>query len=160
MESAARAVEDIRKLGKMMKGIIELSSDLEELGSLERLGAELKAQSDRARNEAASLQADLEQSRQALASNEAQCEEDMNKSREFSEQLIAGANVKSKEIIEVATEYANEIVDKAKQEAETIRSGIVQANDMLAMLNTEIENRKSTVADLDARLADIRSKVS
>lgn len=159
MDSANRAVDDIRKIGKMFKGLIDLSGELEKIGSLELLANETKARHSKTKSDESSLVKAIEKAKAELTSIEKENAENKKTAQASASAIVSDAKEKAESIINAAGVDADEIVSSAKKQAEELADTISESKKTLVSLGSQIQSKEAKVAELEGKLAEIRNRL-
>jgi chromosome segregation ATPase len=151
-----RAIDDVKRLGKMWSGLLELSTELEKLKNLD------DARAERVRALAAITEqvATLEQTRDfALQRNAAINEE--------GEAAAAEARARAAKIVEEGEAevkrrlaHADEAVARANQEASKVLAGIEALVEERRTAEVELKNAKEAVTARLAELEEIQGRIN
>lgn len=159
MADTSRALDDIRKLGRTFKGLIDLSEELERVGSLEKLANESQARIDRMKSEQAGLVTAADKARNEASTHAKNALEAKQTSQDLVNNAKGEAQAAADRIKAVAVQEASQIIEKAKAESEKITADITKAKDSLLSLSSEIRTKEARVSELDAKLAEIRHRI-
>lgn len=160
MDAKSRAVEDIRKIGKMFKGLFDFAEELEKVGSLERAANEVQARHDRLVKEEAAAKQSLKEAKYEVSAAKEAAEDLIAKARKAIDASTAGAREDVAKIRAMANEAADKIISDAKDEAIIIRKNTADAKFQLSELIQEIQKRETVLADLKGKIDDIRTRIS
>jgi len=145
MNKKFAAVEDIKKLGRYLKGLLEFSEELEKIGSLEQAAHECEARIEKLKQEEAVAKASASV---AIEHNESLFEQ--------AAQKIEEANMKCDQIIAKAQSDADMLVGKAKADAEAMVHG---AQAKKAAIELEVQNMRGLKAALEVEIQESQAKV-
>lgn len=147
-----KAVDDIRKIGRTLSGLIELANELEQVASLEQAAMDTKARVEK-------LRADEESA--ALKFAEAKAKADAQQS--VADAIIEEAKDKAEQLLKQAQEKSAEIVGQAHTKAyETKTSSEVARAKALQdakAVEAEIEVMKKEKSELEAVLGGLKSEL-
>lgn len=152
MKNADRAADDIKRIANMFKGLIDLSTELEQIGSIETHTAELKYQKDQLFTEVESLKSltdsiNKENDDKIAAANE-KCEE---------------KKLEAKQLIDEATEQANKIATEAKDKAgkfqESKTSELQEVYEKQKQAKAELKEIQKMIADDSEKLNQIKLQI-
>lgn len=159
MSAKGKAIEDIKKLGRFLKGIMDAADDLEKIASIEQATREAEARfADMAEKEKgmseilANAQAKVDEAKEqaevAIKAASAKAQMIIAKAENESAAVIASANAKLEEIMVLAKEKQ----DQANAELRGLKTDIAYAK-------AEIEEKGAALRELNEQLAAIRAKV-
>lgn len=160
MNTKQQAAEDIRKIGRMLKGFIALGDDLERLGSLENAAQEAESRFNSAKVAEEAASKDL-----------ARAIEDIDKAKASASQLVADARLLSDQTVSIGKKTAEEAVAQARKAAEQL---VTDAKRLKADIDAvadqrqrqaddlakTIDARQAKLQELETKLAEFRAKIS
>jgi chromosome segregation ATPase len=141
---AARA--RVARLRKTVEPIMELDKALEELGSLERAGSDLRTAVDSAKAELDKLRADVDSAKAGII-----------KAKDESDNLISHAKAIAEEIQAQAAIDAHSVVEKAEADAQAVRT---EADVYAAGVKEDTEALQSHRDDMIKQAADAEKRLA
>jgi len=145
------AVDDIKKLGRMLKGLLDFAEEIEKVGSIENAGNEASARLLKLKADEADAHAKF-----LAAKEKADAEQSI------ADGLVAEAKEKAEQVLKLAQEKAAEIVGQAhtkayesKTASEVARAKALQ--DAKAV-EAEIEVMKKEKAELSAIISGLNAE--
>jgi len=172
--SAAQARKEIKYITSLMRGLMELSGELEEAGSLEKLISEKKQELDRTtarHSEALKLAAGAEKNAADIIANakndstkrgaEAQAALNVATQKDIAaSKILEAAKVKAAETENESLRLANEIKAKASIDATAIKaSAQSQADSIIANAKKEEEQAAARIHKSDTKAKEIELEI-
>jgi hypothetical protein len=159
MSAKIQAAEDIKRLGKSLKGLMALAEELERFGSYEHMASEAKVQAEKARDELVKALNDKEA---AVAS--------LSEARSLVDKLVAEGSAKAKALEEKAQLALKEIEEKANMKSQALLENAMLAKDkvvseMIAAkakledVNELVKEKSEVLENLKAQIEGIRKKL-
>lgn len=158
MSAKQKAVEDIKKLARMFKGLIDVSEELEAMGSVEQATLELKAKHAKAEADAKKALEELE-SANFKVETAMQKASDVEMSAKNTAQLILKeAHDQADGILAAVNADTQSIVMAAQAKRDAIDAEVVKATGELKQLNAQIADKQAVMDELEARLNELKAK--
>lgn len=154
-----QAVEDIRKLGRSLKGLIEFADEIERVGSIENAAKEAEARllKYRADEEAASLK--YAEAKAKADAQQAVADEVLSDAKQSADQMLDKASAKAAQIVSDAHTKAYEkqaageaLRAKALSDAQVIEAEIV-------VMKKEKDELDQVVKGLKAELEALKKRI-
>jgi DNA repair exonuclease SbcCD ATPase subunit len=159
MSAKQKAVEDIKKLGKMLSGMIEAADDLEMLGSIENAIKESEERLNQARAKEALAKASMDDAVSKLDEAKSEAALVLSKANLKAEEICAQAAIKyDQKIEECAAKLRKMDLDAAKN-ADRLAGEEALKRSELSALCIEIESKSEQLKNLKAQLEAIKAKV-
>ncbi len=160
MSAKLKAVDDIKKLGRMLSGIMEVASELEQMGSIEQAMNEAKVRMANLKDEEAKVQARHSQYEIEFEAIRREADEALDEAHANAEKVVQAAQEKAVAICEAAKVQAKELISAALTEQDKIMADTFQAKQDLSSLKAELDIKSKALAELNAQMAAIRQKVN
>jgi chromosome segregation ATPase len=154
-----KAVDDIRKLGRSLSGLIELANELEHVASLEQAAMDTKARVEklRADEEAASLK--YAEAKAKSEAQQAMADEVMVDAKATADQILDKANAKAAEIVSQAhtKAYEKQAAGEALRAKALSDAQVIEAE--IAVMKKEKDELDQIVKGLKAELEALKKRI-
>ncbi len=158
MNDKQKAVEDIKKLSRMMKGLIALGDDLETLNSIDQAVSEAKARlaAQQAEEQAVldrCVQMKAEAEKAVLVAQEVRVKIECD-----AQKVLSDAKGEAQALVEKAKGEALVIVMEAQKKEKVSLDVVAMLNDQKAALEVQVNEARAKLAELEAKLAALKAK--
>jgi len=160
MSDKLKAVEDIKKLAKSLKGIVALADDLESLGSMEQAIRETvqrldawKAEEAKALELKSKAECDLES-----AYNEARAVS--ANAKEAADRMYSNTKSEVQGLLDAAKEEARIMISEALAAKDQVEKEAAKVKGDLNAVVEEIAKKQAALQDLNSQIEMIRKKVN
>lgn len=159
MSKFTEASDNIKRLGKMFKGLMEFSEELERLGSIDNHFEEIKAQKDAGEKELEQLKRDVEFQKGNLECAKVEAADLVKQGEATAKMLVDQAQVKCDALLEEADKNYKGCKQAACELKEKSEVAYAQASEKLALLNSEIAEKEVKLADVKRALEQIKGGI-
>lgn len=154
-----QAVDDIRKLGRSLRGLLAFADELERIGSVENAAKESDARLAQAQKLEEAAGKDLAVALQDLEKTKAQASRILADARTLADRHVEIGKAAAQDAIAKAQKDADGLVAGAKARHAEIEAGTKRLEGYAEDLKREISEKSAIVADLDKKLAGIRKQL-
>jgi cell division septum initiation protein DivIVA len=163
--------DTINRFARDYESMVKAAEFLKEIGTNEQIADELKAAAEAARTEAEAAKAELVKAKAAVKAQEAKSAEMLTKAGMDAADVLAAANTKADQIIDIAQANAGDIFAQARQDAQKATAGVAA---QVAKLTTErdallaeslaieaaIELKQADATAIETRLAKAQAQIA
>jgi len=160
MSAKLKAVDDIKKLGRMLSGIMEVATELEQMGSIEQAMSEAKVRMANLKDEEAKVQARHSQYEIEFEAIKREADEALDEAHANAEIIVQAAQEKAVAICDAAKVEAKELIKASLTEQDKIMADTFKAKQDLSEVKAELEVKSKDLNELNAQMAAIRQKVN
>jgi chromosome segregation ATPase len=143
MSNKLKAAEEIKKLGRSLKGFIAFAEELEQMGSLEQAAKELDQAFERAKDKKEKAEFEL-----------GEVQKQSEHAQDFAEAVVAGAKAEAMQKVEEAKAEATAILAKAHS---AIDKAMEEFKEQKALAYKELKEVKEQVEKAKTELAEAQS---
>lgn len=158
MSAKQRAVEDIRKLGRMFKGLMDVASELEHMGSLEQATSELMAKHHQADAEAKVQVAKLEAAKAEVDAAQKSAIEILEKAEAKAAEVVQSASDRAAKMVVDAEVNSKALVMSAQVRQAGIEEEVKKGIADLKSLGEQIIEKQGVIAELQAQIDQLKAK--
>jgi 1,6-anhydro-N-acetylmuramate kinase len=160
MSAKQKAVEDIKKLARQLKGLIDVAEDLEKMGSLEQAMRETAMRMDVYKDEETKALGEKVKAEQALALVHSEALQASESAKESTQKMIQSAGEKAQGLLDAAKEEARILIANALASKEQIEREAFGAKEVLNVIVEDIAKKQAALKDLNTQIEMIRKKVN
>lgn len=168
MNAKQQAFSDLQRLGQMLKGVIDVATELDKVGSVEQAGDEAQARLDDLKAQGDQESVLLEKAREKYAANcdalKAEADRYSAAKKAEADNLVVGANNKASDIVAAANDKASGILDNAgalaAQRIKDIEGSKAELDDLhakIAQAGTDLDEANSKVTKANEALASVKA---
>ena len=158
MSDKQKADEDIRKLGRMLKGMMSVADDLEMLSSLEQAMVEAKQRLEHHRSVEKDAHVQMEQALKALEESKAQAAHTIDHSKSEAALILEKAKAEALEKVTAADEHARQIAAKADDCKKEAVKDLDAKKAALALIEKQSECRQTELEKVKKEVESIKAK--
>jgi len=153
------ASDNIKKLSKIFKGLIDFGEELEKVGAIENHCEEIKAVKAQSEKELEQVKRDLEFEKGNLECVKSEAVQLIEGGKATAKMLVDEAQAKCDALLEEADKNYKGCKQAARELKEKSEVAYAQANDKLAALNAEIAEKEAKLADVKRALEQIKGGI-
>lgn len=160
MSAKLKAAEEIKKLGRSLKGFIAFAEELEQMGSLEQAAAELNQSFERSKKASLEAKKDLESVEAEIKAAKDFAKSTVESAKEEASALVLAAQAKAEGIVSKAMADADGVRAEFKEEKivlqnelKVLREAIEKAKAELSQANNGLDEAKKQMALIKSKLA-------
>lgn len=159
MNAKQAAVNDIRMLGRTLKGMLALADELERVGSLEGATQEIDARYKKAVADETAAKADLAEAVAKLEGARSEAGRVLDSAKTEAARIVKAAEAKGEAAVLEARKLAQDAEDKAAKAVAFDAARGKQLADDLAKVEGQIRERKAALAAIEKQIADLKAKL-
>jgi polyhydroxyalkanoate synthesis regulator phasin len=158
MNTKQKAVEDIKKFGRMYKGFLAVAEDLERLGSLEQAMKEAEGRMALMLDEEKKKAAELEEMGRNLESVKAEGAQILRAANSDASAIVKEAMAKGEELVVSADAIAAQTKAKAEELYAEAEKEVKAMSDKVMVLDSEITAKEAQLKELEEQIAAIKER--
>ncbi len=159
MSAKQKAVEDIKKLGRMFKGMIDAVEELESIGSLDQALAEaMNRVSGYAEIEAKAKTA-MKEALHLLDATKAKAQEVEDTAKSVAQSVLKEGHAQADAVLSAARSDALSTIKVAELKKNAFDDEVAQAKVELEKIKQDIVTEQSALNNLRTQLAELRSRL-
>lgn len=157
--SKQQAVDDIRKLGRTLKGLIDFADEIERVGSLENAAKEAESRIEKFKKDQAKAEIECLAAQEKAAEMFEKANGIVPEAEEKAGAIIEKAMAKADEIVSQATTKAFGIKAKSDADRAEMANDVVNFKEARALMVKEKSELESMISMLKAELADLKKRI-
>ncbi len=159
MSNKSMAVEEIKKLGKSLKGLIALADELEGVASIEQASKEAKNRHEQNLKEEAASGESLELALAKLKGAEDKADLILNAAKSKSDEMLAAAAKEVEQYKKKADDSIAANLEAAEQKLVAIKNEKESAESSLSFIIKQVEEKSSVLESLNKDINKLKAKL-
>jgi len=159
MSAKQKAVDDIKKLGRMLKGMIDVAEELEQMGSLEQAHKEAVDRVESFKSVEAKAKCAMSEAEASLAAVCAKASEVEANATATAQAILKDAHEQADGVINSANADATAALKAASIKKGSIELECIAARNELVSVQTKIVGEQAVLDDLRKQLTALRERL-
>lgn len=159
MANKFKAIDDIKKFGKMLEGFIEFSKELESVASFEQVAGEIEQRCEFLNKQEVDLKEKIAAAKSSLNAYEQEGLAYVEEGKVKASGILEGAQVKAKDIVDQAQIVADGFLKDASEKKQKLIEEIKDLSQYKDSLESEASAKKVVLDDLESKIAKIKESL-
>lgn len=160
MSKESSAVDDIKKLARMMNGLVEFAGELENMASVKQACRESEAALENAKAQLAEVSAAHDNVLESHKTVQAEVKQLEDAKAKLSKEIADQSKVEKKKIIDSANAKADAIMNDAHDKALLVMKSVEDESAKLVALKSEVAAQQEALATVKSAIAKLKESLA